>query len=483
MTALTHPHTESDHRHFGAGMSSTELEATLGATSDFEHRMYLYERRLRHDGNKVVNLSVAENVLLYELLDRHVFPRLRHVERKDVKYVDAHGTQELRERMAGLFREWFDADVQADHISATAGVSSALECVATALSEAGVVRPGDPVLIPAPFWQGFRWAFEQRPQLVCVPVHAEESREGEEHTFQLTLEDVKREYRSGKHRLPKLLVLTNPHNPLGYNYDKEVLEQIYEWVLAETDMHIISDEIYRHSQIDGAEPGFVSALALDAHQGGDLSPSKQRERRDRVHVVWGFAKDFGLSGFRTGFLISTSPFVTRVMRSTSDIDRQWHSLSWFSPFDSLKHRAVLSLLEAEVEEQPFTTVALKQYQSSLTSSFTRVTEALHDSGIPFVRHGNANTAQFFWLDLRKHLPKHDGRPFGGGSPFHEGELDPAEHRLWNHIKDAAGVLLLPGGTLSCPWPGYFRLCYTADTCDNVVAAVTTVGEALSAGCP
>lgn len=85
----------------------------------------------------------------------------------------------------------------------------------------------------------------------------------------------------------------------------------------------MSDEIYCHSQLDGSTTPFTSAVTLEAY----------REFADRIHVVWGFAKDFGLSGFRTGFVLSKNPAVHRVMLGSKDPAERTHPLPWFTPFD------------------------------------------------------------------------------------------------------------------------------------------------------
>jgi aspartate/methionine/tyrosine aminotransferase len=52
-----------------------------------------------------------------------------------------------------------------------------------------------------------------------------------------------------------------------------------------------------------------------------------------------------------------------------------------------------------------------------------------------------------------------------------------ERPRW-YIAERTGVQLLPGQTLSCPEPGYFRLCFTAYDRDTITTAVRLIGEAL-----
>lgn len=464
-----------------ANLTSVE-QNLLALVPDEEQRSVLYRELLRKHGVEppYTDLSVAENVLTYEYLSENVFKGLPALPEGYTRYHTSYGTDELRDKMAIRLGQSFGVTVDPNDVFGTAGVSSALQSIALGLQQPLPVQvqglvpvpAGSTVLLPAPFWQGFHWSFEQVPQLRCVPVNL--TAEGPE-KFQLTLEDLKRTYKCTKEtKYPaKLLVLTNPHNPLGVNYDKSLLESIYEWALRETDMHIISDEMYCHSQRIGAEPKFVSALNLKA-------TNSDPERRERVHVVWGFAKDFGLSGFRAGFVISKSKYVQNVMYG----DSERHPLSWFTPFDSLKHFYILPII---AEKGEIWNGAMDRYKECLTESFDAAAKILRENGIKFFNSdskSNANHAQFFWLNLREFLPYVSPRDsasalFNSRSP---GDPDP-EQTLAECILANAHVKLLTGTTLTCEWKGYFRLCFTAFEKQKVVEAVTKMCEYLKSLLP
>lgn len=221
-----------------------------------------------------------------------------------------------------------------------------------------------------------------------------------EERYRLTLALLKKAYKDRKAagHTPRLLVLTNPHNPLGVNYSRALQDEIYGWALNDTDMHIISDEIYCHSQLEGGTTKFTSALALDAYQ----------KHADRIHVVWGFAKDFGLSGFRTGFVVSRNLAVRDTMLGNNDPAEPTHPLPWFSPFDSLKTYVMQELLSAPADgpcSELYTTYAMREYRTLLKTSFDKVKAALDAAKIDYVHRPGDNAAQFFWLDLTKYLGK------------------------------------------------------------------------------
>lgn len=375
------------------------------------------------------NLATAENVLLYDEL-RDVITDFRGFSLEDTKYpgrVKPGNLYTLNERAAAFLSAEYGLEepLTADHVMGIGGVSAALESLAFALC-----KPGEIVIAPAPCWQGFQWCFTYRAgaNLERFPVS---SRPGD--PFYLTLDDVKRAYARTR-GTAKVLVLTNPENPLGVNHAPDVLEEIYGWVLAQTGMHIISDEIYFNSQTAGAPP-FKGALALKAYQ------------RDRVHVVWGFAKDFGLSGFRAGFVVTRAAAVMKAV-----IDRRM----WFlSPFTAQPIFALSEVLGRD--EGRFAHELMRAYRRVLTEQRSATAAALDAKEIAW--YPNNHAALFFWLDLRRYLR-------AGG-----------EQQLNAHLEEH-GIFLLPGQTLACPEPGWFRLCYTCESADVIVAAVAHLSSVL-----
>lgn len=104
------------------------------------------------------------------------------------------------------------------------------------------------------------------------------------------------------------LMLTNPHNPLGVCYPRQVLEECLRWC-TKHGLHFISDEVYALTRFDSLdlanlEP-FVSILSLDLDE---LGVSKEK-----VHMVWSTSKDFGMSGFRMVCLVLLPHFYFPVL--------------------------------------------------------------------------------------------------------------------------------------------------------------------------
>lgn len=406
---------------------------------------------------EVIPLHVAENILLFESLDR-IFRASCSTEVDDIKYQPSHGRDDLNDQIGAFLSRSLELNpvLEKDHISSFAGTRSALEVMGRALFQGYDDRPaGRSVLLPSPRWHGFAWIYEGRlgGSIINIP---RTSANG----FKVTLDAIKSAY-SGSSPRPRALVLIQPDNPLGVNFDGDFLEEVSEWVLKETDMDLVSDEIYAHCQIPGIEaPKFRSVLALPL----------ACEYADRVHVVWGFAKDFGLSGFRVGVLASRSKALHQSMRQVTG--------AGFSPMTSSNNWFLSKLFKPQRIADD---LMKKTLPGKLEESFRAAKGALADLSIPFFE--GTHSGQFFWLDLRKWL---DRRIPSVTCPEDDPSLealgdDEREVALERYLRCGdAKVSLLRGQILATEEPGFFRLCFTAVEKEKVVEAIRRISEALTA---
>jgi aspartate/methionine/tyrosine aminotransferase len=418
---------------------------------DPEERAKLYveeqsKRPLLAGGLSPINLSTAENVLLFDQL-KQLFEQRRDFTETDTEYVSKTRRDKLHELIANFLSDSYGMSggnrLVRDNVVGLSGVSAALESLAFSLCS-----PGDTVLTPSPCWQGFDWCFRYRPKVKLVKFPPKSDR-----PFELTPEAVIDAYnREGAK--PKVLLLTNPDNPLGVNHKKETLERIYEWVMRETEMHIISDEIYFNSQVAQPRVKFTSAFGLGAYRGSE----------DRIHVLWGFSKDFGLSGFRAGFVITRAGNVIKSL-----MERRMY---FFSPFTSLTNMMMIDKL-LEHDQGRYIRRLTADYKGALTRQFSVTRGELERRKIKF--YDQSEAAQFLWLDLSEYLDRAPDCP----DPIMYSEItDERERKLDCYIRKEAGVLLLPGQVLSSPVPGWFRLCLTCKKLDVITEAVNRIADAL-----
>ncbi|RXN37360.1 1-aminocyclopropane-1-carboxylate synthase 1 [Labeo rohita] len=113
--------------------------------------------------------------------------------------------------------------------------------------------------------------------------------------FQLTFEKLENSLKEAKKEglNIKALILLNPHNPLGEVYSSEEMISFLQFAKMH-ELHVIVDEIYMLSVFNETDT-FRSVLSLDG------LPDPQR-----THVMWGFSKDFAMSGMRVGMVYSAN---------------------------------------------------------------------------------------------------------------------------------------------------------------------------------
>lgn len=369
-----------------------------------------------------VGLCVAENLQVFDLL-RPKLQTFPAVPEQVVAYDDNAGRADLRQAVARLFeREVFGRAVDPAHVQVLAGAGSVLEALGHALGD-----PGDGVLVPTPSYAGFWPDLEVRPglSLVPVPTTAADGFRLTPALLQAALDTADRPVR--------ILLLTNPDNPRGQVMPAEDVVAVLGWANAQG-LHVIADEIYALSVHDASGP-FPSV--------GRLLPSLG----ERVHVVWAFSKDFGMSGLRTGVLVTEHEGLRRAV----ELQGVWQGVSGHT-----QH-----VLAAMLDDEPWLSGFLSTMRSRLRATADQVRQALTEAGIAHV----PPSAGFFVLcDLR---------------PALEGPTWEAEHALWARMLEGAGVNLTPGSALRSPEPGWFRLCFAAHPPEVVIEAIRRLGDHLS----
>ena len=146
-----------------------------------------------------------------------------------------------------------------------------------------MLDPGDEVLIPAPYWVSY-------PSIVTmvggVPVTVPTSSDD---GYRLRLENL-REYVTPK---TKAIIINSPCNPTGHMLSSDEIENIATLV-TETDLFVISDEIYEKLNFDGRPAASLASLA-------DIT--------NRVVIINGMSKAYAMTGWRLGWLAGPTPLI------------------------------------------------------------------------------------------------------------------------------------------------------------------------------
>ncbi|TAD80167.1 MAG: pyridoxal phosphate-dependent aminotransferase [Oscillatoriales cyanobacterium] len=205
----------------------------------------------------------------------------RAMDEGKTRYGPAAGEPALREAIAHKLQRDNGITYAPQQTIVTNGGKHALYGLMMALIEAG-----DEVIIPAPYWLSYpEMVILAGGQPVIVPTT-------EESGYKITPEQL----RSVITPRTKLLVMNSPSNPTGKVYTPDEIRAIAQ-VAIETDLVVVSDEIYEKILYDGAEH-----LSIAAVEG----------MYERSLVCNGFAKAYSMTGWRVGYLAGPEAIISAV---------------------------------------------------------------------------------------------------------------------------------------------------------------------------
>jgi aspartate/methionine/tyrosine aminotransferase len=162
-----------------------------------------------------------------------------------------------------------------------------------ALTVLALCRPGDQVLIPAPYWVSY-------PEMVRLagaePVGLSTTAEDEYRLNPEALEEAVNEN-------TRMIILCSPSNPTGSVYPRAELEALAEVLRRHEQVFVISDEIYEKVIYDAEH---VSMAALPG-------------MAERTITVNGFSKAYAMTGWRLGYLAAEQPIVGATSKIQSQL--------------------------------------------------------------------------------------------------------------------------------------------------------------------
>ncbi len=197
-------------------------------------------------------------------------------------YTPDEGLLELREELALYLRQKFDIDVNPqDEIVIAAGANNAF--AGTILT---LIEPNQNVIMPSPYYFNSVMAVNlASAEIKEVPVDSE---------FQPRVEDIEKAIDDKT----RAIFLISPNNPTGAVYERSTIDGIVDLCL-QHDIMLISDETYSSMVFDGGE---------------HYSPRTRRDAEHNVVTLGSFSKDFGMSGWRVGYVIGPPEFVKEFLK-------------------------------------------------------------------------------------------------------------------------------------------------------------------------
>ncbi|GGG74709.1 aminotransferase [Salipiger pallidus] len=196
-------------------------------------------------------------------------------------YTVALGIPELRTRIAQLYGEWYDVDLDPARVVVTPGSSGGFVLAFTALFDAG-----DKVALGMPGYPSYRQI------LKALDLQPLEVQAKPENGLQLVPDDLKGLDYQG-------LMMASPANPTGTMLDRGQLGDMIG-ACHEAGAAFLSDEIYHGIEYDKRA---VTALEVS----------------DDVCVINSFSKYFSMTGWRVGWLVVPPAQVRQIERLAQNL--------------------------------------------------------------------------------------------------------------------------------------------------------------------
>ncbi|KAI9841470.1 MAG: hypothetical protein M1837_000688 [Sclerophora amabilis] len=335
----------------------------------------------------------------------------------------ATGSHRLRTAMARHLNCYFKPvdPVQADDISFAAGVTAINEMFGYSLAD-----EGDGVLLNKPIYGAFENDLTTKARLKTVYVTLDGADPFNADVVEKYEEALNEAERHGTKT--RVLLLSNPHNPLGQCYPPETLKALLQFC-QKHQLHLVSDEVYALSVFDSGRPNalpFSSVLSIDLAGLIDTH---------LVHVLYGLSKDFAAGGLRLGCLVTRNMEMRQAMRAIS----MFH---WPSSLSDLVAARIL-------EDEAFVTKYIRLSRDRLANSYHLATGMLEEAKIAYHQGGNAGF--FLWIDLSPYLPP---------TPDTTDSLE-GERLLTKRIMDA-GVYLATGEEFHSEHAGWYRIIFAQE---------------------
>ncbi|HKA86657.1 MAG TPA: pyridoxal phosphate-dependent aminotransferase [Haliangiales bacterium] len=336
------------------------------------------------------------------------------------KYTEVAGTLALRRAIVKEIDRAHGLAYKPEQVLVSSGAKHSLYNLFQALLD-----DGDEVIIPAPYWVSY-------PDMVKLaggrPVVLEtRARDG----FCVTPAQL----RAAIGPRTRAFVLNSPSNPTGGAYDERELRALAD-VLADSDVTVVSDDIYRRLIYGDFRFREIATL----------SPALAA----RTVIVDGLSKTYSMTGWRLGYAVGSEPLI----KAMTTLQGQ----STSNP-TSFAQAAAVAALDGPQE-------CVEDMRREFDRRRVRMLELLR--AVPGVTCFEPRGAFYCFPDVSAYVGR---RPRGGGAPIAD------DVALCDYLLDAGRVAVVPGSGFGAP--GFVRLSY-ATSMDHIVGGIERMTEALAA---
>ncbi|MBK5260987.1 MAG: pyridoxal phosphate-dependent aminotransferase [Peptostreptococcaceae bacterium] len=229
-------------------------------------------QELKKQGNDIINFSIGEpDFFTPDIVKESAIKAIRE---NKTKYDKVSGVIELRQAIVEKLQRENQLSYKTDEIVVSNGAKQSITNICIA-----ILNLGDEVIIPAPYWVSY-------PEIVRitggVPVIAMTKRNNDFKITGIELESLITDK-------TKMLIITNPSNPLGTVYSKAELEDIVA-VCVRKGIYILSDEIYER--------------ICFANEYNSIASISEEAKKITI-TVNGLSKSSAMTGWRIGYTASS----------------------------------------------------------------------------------------------------------------------------------------------------------------------------------
>ncbi|GAA6187339.1 aminotransferase class I/II-fold pyridoxal phosphate-dependent enzyme [Litorivita sp. NS0012-18] len=236
-------------------------------------------RKAEAEGRHIIHMEVGQPGTAAPAGARAVLAR--EMERSALGYTVGLGLPALRARIAKLYGDWYNLDLDPNRVVVTSGSSAGFILAFTALFDGG-----DRVGIGMPGYPSYRQILKALDlEVVAIEAQAE-------NRYQLVPQDFANRDLQG-------LLVASPANPSGTMLGREALGALMG-AAAEQGASFISDEIYHGIEYEAKA---VSALEIS----------------DEAYVINSFSKYFSMTGWRVGWMVVPEDHVRVIERLAQNL--------------------------------------------------------------------------------------------------------------------------------------------------------------------
>lgn len=226
-------------------------------------------------------------------------------------YTPNQGLEELRREVAEKNSNELSLKLDSENVLITNGATQAIFTLMFSL-----LSPGDEVLIPDP---GYPLYEAVAKMLKC---NIKRYTLLLENDFDLNVDEIYQKINAKT----ALIILNSPNNPTGMIISERILGAIASLIKSKN-IYVLSDEIYKGLNYEAPVPSISSFLPLE-----------------KVFVVSGVSKEFSMTGWRIGWIISSKYNISQILKA------HMYTLSCISAINQLAAVAALRLKTQDIRD-------------------------------------------------------------------------------------------------------------------------------------